>query len=162
MSETQTQASITVPMNNQFPIQRITDLMVGAFEQSCGYWAQNARHELPEGFDMEAWREANGFTDRWSHGGKDYQTSDFYLAPFVGGVIIFDEITEERTGETEERRLDLAAIQSGLALMAAGGPENKRWGCGARHYADWIAENDDAETADVFLQACVLGDIVYG
>ena len=162
MSETQTQASITVPMNNQFPIQRITDLMVGAFEQSCGYWAQNARHELPEGFDMEAWREANGFTDRWSHGDKGYQTSNFYLAPFVGGVIILDEITDERTGETEERRLDLAAIQRGLALMAAGGPENKRWGCGSRHFSDWINEDDDATTADVFLQACVLGDIVYG
>lgn len=31
-----------------------------------------------------------------------------------------------------------------------------------RHFADWIAENDDAETADVFLQLCVFGDAIYG
>ncbi|MCW2077908.1 UNVERIFIED_ORG: hypothetical protein M2193_000083 [Bradyrhizobium japonicum] len=28
--------------------------------------------------------------------------------------------------------------------------------------AEIIEETGDAETADVFLQACVLGDIVYG
>jgi len=30
------------------------------------------------------------------------------------------------------------------------------------HLKNFIEENDDAETADVFLQCCVLGDIVYG
>jgi hypothetical protein len=31
-----------------------------------------------------------------------------------------------------------------------------------RHFADWLAENDDAETADVFLQLCVFGKTIYG
>jgi len=31
-----------------------------------------------------------------------------------------------------------------------------------RHFADFIAENDDAETADVFLQCCLFGRIVFG
>jgi hypothetical protein len=31
-----------------------------------------------------------------------------------------------------------------------------------RRIAEMVEENGDAETADVFLQACVLGEIVYG
>lgn len=30
------------------------------------------------------------------------------------------------------------------------------------HLADIVAENDDAETGDVFLQLCVMGEVVYG
>lgn len=31
-----------------------------------------------------------------------------------------------------------------------------------RAFADWVAENDDAETADIFLQLCVFGEPIYG
>jgi hypothetical protein len=31
-----------------------------------------------------------------------------------------------------------------------------------RHFSDMIAENDDATTADVFLQCCLFGELVYG
>jgi hypothetical protein len=30
------------------------------------------------------------------------------------------------------------------------------------HWADIMQDETDAETSDVFLQLCVLGDIVYG
>ena len=32
----------------------------------------------------------------------------------------------------------------------------------ARHYANLLSENDDAETGDVFLQLCVFGEVIYG
>jgi len=31
-----------------------------------------------------------------------------------------------------------------------------------RHFNDWICENDDFTTADVWFQCCLLGDVVYG
>lgn len=162
MSTTAKQATISIPMLFDFPVDRIIDLMVGAFEQACGYWAKNGLHTLPIGFDMEAWREENGFTKRWSHGNKSYEISDFYLAPFVGGAIVLEEIVDERSGKTKAHRFDLEAIKRGLSLMAHGGPEGKHWECGPRHFTDWVNEEDDATTADIFLQCCVLGDIVYG
>jgi hypothetical protein len=40
-----------------------------------------------------------------------------------------------------------------LTLMAQVAP---------RHFADMLNENDDADTGDVFLQLCALGEIVFG
>ena len=31
-----------------------------------------------------------------------------------------------------------------------------------RHFADMLSESDDATTADVFLQLCVFGEVIYG
>jgi hypothetical protein len=31
-----------------------------------------------------------------------------------------------------------------------------------RHFADFINQNDDAITGDVFLQCCLLGEVLYG
>jgi len=31
-----------------------------------------------------------------------------------------------------------------------------------RHFNDWVCENDDFITADVWFQCCLLGDVVYG
>lgn len=31
-----------------------------------------------------------------------------------------------------------------------------------RHFGDFMSENDDATTADVFLQLCVFGETIYG
>jgi len=45
------------------------------------------------------------------------------------------------------------ALQQGLELMALKSP---------RHFSDFLNENDDAETADVFLQLCLFGDVAYG
>jgi len=161
MSDTKNEATISVALPNEFSIMRLTDMLCGAFEQSIGYWATNARHFLPEGFDMKTWREENGFTERWNDD-SGYQVTDFYLAPFVGGEIRFDEIVDERSGETTPRILDLAAIQKGLVIMAVGKFVNRVWGCGCKHFSDFVNEDDDSITHDVFVQCCVLGDIVYG
>jgi hypothetical protein len=40
-----------------------------------------------------------------------------------------------------------------LALMAEKEP---------RHFGDFMGENDDATTSDVFLQLCLFGEVVYG
>ena len=49
--------------------------------------------------------------------------------------------------------LNQKKVECGLRLLLTEEPE---------HYQDWRAENYDAITADVFLQLCLLGEVVYG
>jgi hypothetical protein len=49
--------------------------------------------------------------------------------------------------------LDRVAILEGLRIMAEKEP---------RHFADFMTENDDADTGDVFLQCCLYGEVIYG
>ena len=45
------------------------------------------------------------------------------------------------------------AVLTGLTIMAEKYP---------KHWADFLEEDGDNDTADVFIQCCVLGDVVYG
>jgi len=54
---------------------------------------------------------------------------------------------------SDGRRLDLESIRKGLNVMASNYP---------RHFADFLNEAADAITADVFLQCCLFGELIYG
>ncbi len=60
----------------------------------------------------------------------------------------------DNSGElTPERHLlTWDNVAKGFEIMAEKYPH---------HFGDFITENDDATTADVFLQCCLLGEIVY-
>jgi hypothetical protein len=49
-------------------------------------------------------------------------------------------------------RLDLKSIRRGLEDLATKYP---------RHFADLVNENTDAITADVLLQCCLFGELIY-
>jgi hypothetical protein len=55
--------------------------------------------------------------------------------------------------EEDTRKLTWDSIVHGARKMAVEQP---------RHFSDILTENDDATTADVFLQYCTFGEIVYG
>jgi hypothetical protein len=66
----------------------------------------------------------------------------------------YDDPDKDDEGESTGRKVfGLADLAKGLQTMAEKYP---------RHFADFVAENDDADTGDVFLQCVVLGDVVYG
>jgi len=67
--------------------------------------------------------------------------------PFVEGGWL-----DVRDDDGGKHRLDLEAIKKGLNIFAEKCPT---------HFADFIAENDDAETGDCFLQCCLFGDVIY-
>ena len=67
----------------------------------------------------------------------------------ISNGVLVDKNTDEYAATVVNRAVMLAALE----LMHAKYP---------RHYADLIQGNDDAETADVFLQLCVLGEVLYG
>lgn len=68
--------------------------------------------------------------------------------PFLEGGSL--TITAE---EMSEKLLNLEAINKGLEIMKEKYP---------RHYADFITENDDAITGDVFLQCTLYGEVIFG
>ena len=75
-----------------------------------------------------------------------------YLADLAltknGGILIADSY-----GDMPPQRLDRATLQKGLEVMAAEYP---------KHLEAFWTENDDADTADAFLQCCCFGEVVYG
>jgi hypothetical protein len=50
-------------------------------------------------------------------------------------------------------RVSAENFAKAFALMAKNSPD---------HFADFMSENEDAVTADVFLQYVALGEVVYG
>ena len=131
-----TQTAAAIRLTSNIPLQRISDLLCSAFEGGSNYWYRIARYQVPATYTFR--------TDPK----QLYKHLDVPLN--VGGVV-FIEDREGGDGKTYE--LSLTSIQEGLAVMARDFP---------RHYADFLGENDDAETGDVFLQCCLFGDVVYG
>lgn len=71
--------------------------------------------------------------------------------PFIEGCGL--EIGDIEDDEAEPQILNRESIAKGLQVMA-----DKY----SHHFNNFMTENDDAETGDVFLQCCLFGDIVYG
>lgn len=120
------------------PKSRIADLLCYAFEGGVGYWCR-----------IVGYREPDEPRSIW---GEDtiYRHVDY---PLTGGAVVC-QVTEDETGdEPKTMVLDQAAVERGLRLMAEKAP---------RHWADFLTENEDACTGDVFVQLALLGEIVYG
>ena len=128
------QEYIEVKATVRIPHQKIRDLIITAVEGGCRYWAS---FKFPEN-----WKEKYG---------------SYEQIPFKDGEIaVYDVETDELLGY-----LNRASVKVGLQLMA----DRKDLKCKQipnRHFKNLSTDNEDAETADVFLQLAVLGEIVFG
>ena len=125
---------IEVKATVRIPEQKINDMIVSTVEGGCNYWA---RFQLPKD-----WK-------------KSYQ--NYYEIPMKGGEIeVFDVETDELLGV-----INRATVKVGLQLMADC-KDIKGKQVPARHFKNLATDNEDAETADVFIQLSVMGEIVYG
>lgn len=126
---------------------RLLDILCNAFDGGISYWCPRYELEIPDGFSV------SDLT--WLDKPSDWEeVRKVYLIPFTddGKVILYD--SEQYEDEEDVTYvLDKAAIQRGCEIMPKKYP---------RHWQDLVTENDDAITADVFVQCCVLGEIVYG
>jgi hypothetical protein len=80
--------------------------------------------------------------------GKTFFHLDYPLNP-GGALYIGDKEESSRACVI----VNLEAIKVGLALMADKYPE---------HWGNFMSENDDAETGDVFFQLVCFGEVIYG
>lgn len=138
--EAKPEATKTVMVvNTEVPLQRVADLLCSAMESGgIAYWARIERTRKP--------RKPIPFTSPES--GTIYPLMDYPLCK--GGSVTLRDIEDETRGLLV---LDLDAIQRGLTLMPARAPG---------HWADFVREDSDANTADVFVQLCVFGEVIYG
>jgi hypothetical protein len=132
-----------------FDDERVRDLLVGAFEGGSNYWYMIESYDYGGGYGPADFVPGGrAFIEGWAG-------LLAYMLPFVEGCSLL--ISSPATDDDSERKmdkLDRAALQKGLALMA------KNYGF--THYADFVNENDDANTADVFLQLSLFGEVIFG
>lgn len=136
----------TVKLPQGISERAVRDLLCSAFEGGSSYWACNASYNLRDGLTVEDFKEG---------GSEAIKVGDYYpaiqLAPFVEGCSVTLEDCEDGTVFSEE--LSRATMARGLDTMA-----EKYSG----HFQNFIDENADGDTSDVFLQCCIFGEVVYG
>lgn len=128
------QEYIEVKATVRIPNQKIQDMIITAIEGGCHYWA---KFVFPQDY-----KERYG---------------SYEQIPFKGGSFeVYDIKTNELLGV-----LNRASMQVGLQLMADRKDMTGKQ-VSARHFKALATDSEDAETADVFMQLCVMGEIVYG
>jgi hypothetical protein len=140
---------ITVPL--EITLEKVSNLLCSGMEGGINYWAVIGDYVAPE----KVWH-GKGDDDTFPH--IDYPLSE-------GGSITVWEHGEELDPDFEEsedgdetdnmpqHRLDLAAIERGLAVMARVNPYQ---------FGLFMNESGDAITGDVFVQCCLFGEEKYG
>lgn len=113
----------------------LADLIVTAFEGGSTHWCESAELTLAPEYEPTA--------DQL--GVVQYSHPQVYDGEYQFKVIYDDNQRGKLIGPKE--------MQIGMELFANKSP---------KHFWDFIEENYDAETADVFWQYVVLGDVVYG
>lgn len=122
--------------------ERIKCLLCSAFEGGSAYWASIAHIKLPEGkkisdYESEGWSAAYNVP----------------LSGDQGANIIIKAFDGDEPYEGTALPLNRENIQKGLQIMA------EKY---SRHMANFLQENDDAETGDVFLQCVIFGEVIFG
>jgi hypothetical protein len=116
--------------------QIIADQVVTAIEGGINYWCKSAYLISSENKpDDTIW----------------------YAEPklYEGDFVIEFTLHEPHDGEQTVYRLTPEAVRKGLAVLSSNPDRSFR-------IAQIVDEMGDAETADVFIQACLFGDIIYG
>lgn len=136
MSETRAAETITVIVPVVIDVQRLRDLLVGAIEGGSGYWARFKVYERSPDLD--------------------------YLK-----VEVIETESHKDDGPGVRMMLtpeDLAKGIERLGACAVSGmfADGMKFPAATFHLANFLGENDDAETADVVLQMTVFGTLIYG
>ena len=122
---------------------RVRDLIVSAFEGGSNYWIESITTKIGDGLVYEDFKE----------GGRFAVDGEY----FPGHILVpfHPKCSLEIKNQDEEKSftLNVDSMKRGLDLMA----KNH-----ANHWSNFVTEDDDADTADVFLQLCLFGEIVYG
>jgi hypothetical protein len=145
--------------------ERIDSLLCSAFWVGSNYWYE----------DLDIHKLAPGLTrNDFSEGGKMQKPDDYShwstLVPLTPGCSTKFRVSEDSPWSEGDSKIpagvtvkddvaivvfDLTSIERGLKLFAT--DEKVK-----HHWANFLSENDDAETGDVFLQLCVFGEVIFG
>ncbi len=135
--------SVSIPVSTA----RLMDLLVGAFEGGSNYWYRKMTFVLAPGLEFKDFRVGG------EHAIKDWEDFPLYVIPFHEGCSLTMFADGHKREGNKPFVLDADAMVRGLDLMA------KDY---QKHFSDMINEEDDATTADVFLQLSVFGELIFG
>lgn len=130
--------------------EQVANLLCSAFEGGSNYWYRIEKFHEPTAYEF------NTGADLGRPAGH-FKQIDYPLNP--GGYLVVSDHYGADGGNVKKRRLNLRSIERGLNLLAQAYAANKDYGY---HWRDFVEENDDATTADVFLQFCLFGEVIYG
>lgn len=141
---TETKTDKTFEVKKKVNYNDVANLLCSALEGGSNYWYMLEKVVKPKKEDRYI------FID--SKGKEDTSWSETYTAPFSkGGRLVISDYSGENA--FEPKILDLDAIERGLSVMAEKYP---------MHFSDFISDNGDAITGDVFLQCCLFGETIFG
>lgn len=139
---------ISIPVG--VPLMRVLGVLSTCLDTSaCMGWVHSYEAKLPPGFNPRAleWLEDREFWCAMS-------MSHAYFAPLVeGGELVIKLQACMVDGDSSRlRNIDRAAVERGLAVMAKVAPFA---------FSALMNAEDDASTADVLLQCCTFGELIY-
>lgn len=141
-----------ITVSQKVSLERIADLLCSALEGGSNYWYMIQDKVEPKIWSID---ERPVYKDKET-ARKNINVHYLHYYPLnEGGALMIDD---ERADDPELKkpvRLDLERVKKGVELFAS----SKEY---AHHYRDFIQENEDAITADVFLQFCIFGEVIYG
>jgi hypothetical protein len=135
--------TLAVPL--KVPMTIIRNTLCNGFEGGIGYWARI------DGYDYGLYKAEDFKEGGMFNNGLYFHPSQ--LVPLQVGCAVHLYEFENKVEDQQRLKLDLSSIKRGLEVMSMKYP---------RHFADMVAETGDATTGDVFIQCCLLGEIVYG
>lgn len=139
---------MTTTSKNLIPADRRLDMLTGALEGGSNYW-----YFIGEDAYEEIEKHLPGFSLR--HDVK----SKFYDIPFVDlmwRAVSLGASIPIRDAEDHDSILGYFSLENIEAR------EPLLYVHHTNFYLDIINEDDDAETADIWFQYCVLGEVIYG
>lgn len=132
-------------VTTEIPDRLISDMIITALEQGCDYWACEAQYFnnnlCPDRVSDKTEDPLNNLSRIVITEDEDGQKHKLNFSTTIS------------VGADTHRVRDFSQLTNGLAIMADKYPY---------HYANVVGDNHDAETADVFIQCCLFGEIVYG
>lgn len=132
--------TITVKVEQEISEQRMIDLICTGLEGGMTsswlhLWEKVGGPEQPD--DKLVW----------------YAQPECYDPGTLKFKVQYDDPDEEEGAGNGEQYFGYSDLVDGLQLMATKYP---------RHFGDFMAENDDAVTGDVYIQCVVLKEVIYG
>ncbi len=127
----------------EVPLQRVADLICCGMEGGINYWGGFDSCREPAEYSFLSNPDLND--------GKPFKHIDPALNE-GGAVILFLENPEDNE-DNKPLELTLDTIKTGLEIMGEKYPHQM---------ANFLGDNEDAETGDVFIQCCILGEAIYG
>ena len=131
--------SFKIQVVTEISFQRIADLICCGMEGGIGYWSRIVGYDKPS-------------ERAFAHSEEVYRHIEYPLNPGGAVKLEIDDPIDNKSTQTIYK-LDLKAIKRGLDVM------NEKY---PRHMANFLQENEDADTGDVFIQCCLFGEVVFG